>query len=49
MRVGFSQVSALKPYGYLLGSIIEYNKYEESDKKEDEEAGRIKSEKATSL
>ncbi len=48
MRVGFSQVKELKPYGYLLGSIIEYNKYEESDKKEDEEAERMEAEKTTS-
>lgn len=47
MRVGFSQVSELKPYGYLLGSIIEYNKYEESDKKEDERAEKLKSKGVT--
>ncbi|MCC5942134.1 MAG: AI-2E family transporter [Balneolaceae bacterium] len=34
MRVGFSQVHELKPFGYLLGNIIEYEKYEESNKKE---------------
>jgi putative heme transporter len=34
MRVGFSQVHELKPYGYLLGNFIEYNKYEESNKQE---------------
>lgn len=31
LRVGFSQVKALEPYGYLLGNIIDYN---ESEKKE---------------
>ncbi len=34
MRVGFTQVHGLKPYGYLLGNIFEYKKYEEIDKKE---------------
>ncbi|PKD44329.1 AI-2E family transporter [Rhodohalobacter barkolensis] len=32
LRVGFSQVQVLKPYGYLLGNIIDY---EESDQKKD--------------
>ncbi|MDZ7719907.1 MAG: AI-2E family transporter [Balneolaceae bacterium] len=42
MRVGFSQVAELKPYGYLLGSIVDYNEYEESDKQEHEEANSEK-------
>ncbi|NBC65651.1 MAG: AI-2E family transporter [Bacteroidetes bacterium] len=37
MRVGFAQVHELKPYGYLLGSIVDYADYEESDKREDTE------------
>ena len=44
MRVGFSQVPELKPYGYLLGSIVDYNDYEESDKEEHNRAERAKSE-----
>ncbi|MDZ7755794.1 AI-2E family transporter [Rhodohalobacter sp.] len=40
MRVGFSQVDELKPYGYLLGSIVDYSEYEESDKHEHEKAER---------
>lgn len=34
IRVGFSQVHELKPYGYLLGNIIEYKKYEENENQE---------------
>jgi putative heme transporter len=40
MRVGFSQVPELKPYGYILGSIVNYNEFEESDKQEHERAER---------
>jgi putative heme transporter len=43
MRVGFSQVHELKPFGYLLGNIIEYKKYQESDKKEHNAAERSNS------
>ncbi len=43
MRVGFSQVPELKPYGYLLGSIVDYNKFEESDNQEHETAEGSKS------
>lgn len=45
MRVGFSQVKEFKPYGYLLGNIVDYNKYNESDKDEQKKAERTKSEK----
>jgi len=44
MRVGFSQVDELKPYGYLLGSIVDYEEYKESDKQEHEKAEKSKSE-----
>jgi len=44
MRVGFSQVKELEPYGYLLGSIVDYNEYKESDKKEHKTTERPKSE-----
>jgi len=43
MRVGFSQVHELKPYGYLLGNIIEYDKYEEIDKQEHDTAEKLNS------
>jgi len=42
MRVGFSQVHELKPYGYLLGNIIDYNKYEAIDKREHNTAEKAK-------
>lgn len=44
MRVGFSQVHELKPYGYLLGNIIDYNKYEEIDRQEHEKIEESESE-----
>jgi predicted PurR-regulated permease PerM len=34
MRVGFSQVNELKPYGYLLGSINNYNRYVKGNEKD---------------
>ena len=46
MRVGFSQVHELKPYGYILGSIVDYNEYKESDKREHEEAEKLNSKEA---
>lgn len=45
MRVGFSQVQELKPYGYILGSIVDYNEFEESDKEEHRKAESAKSKK----
>ncbi|MCC5906319.1 MAG: AI-2E family transporter [Balneolaceae bacterium] len=47
MRVGFTQVHGLKPYGYLLGNIFEYKKYEEIDKKEHDVAEITNSKKVT--
>jgi putative heme transporter len=44
MRVGFSQVYELRPYGYLLGSIVDYDEYKESDKTESETAEESKTE-----
>jgi len=32
LRVGFSQVKELEPYGYLLGNIIDYNENEQNEK-----------------